>query len=100
MTADKTKYPCVYLLASQRRGTLYVGVTSQLPQRIWQHKNGVIDGFSKKYRIHLLVWYEMHETMESAIVREKAIKGWRRDWKLELIETTNPDWIDLYPRIL
>ena len=84
------------MLASQRNGTLYIGVTSDLVQRIWQHKNGVIDGFTKRYKVHLLVWYEGHETMESAILREKALKEWRRKWKLELIERDNPGWEDLY----
>lgn len=89
------KLPCVYILASKRNGTLYVGVTSNLVQRIWQHKNDQAEGFTKKYKVHTLVWYEVHETMESAIVREKAIKEWQRAWKLELIEAVNPDWQDL-----
>ena len=91
--------PCVYLLASKRNGTLYVGVTSNLPQRVWQHKNGDLGGFSAKYRTHSLVWYEPHPTMESAITREKQIKGWRRAWKLQLIEEFNPRWRDLYDEI-
>lgn len=74
------KRPCVYLLASQRNGTLYIGVTSNLVQRIWQHKEGLADGFTKKYGVKLLVWFELHETMESAISREKAIKEWKREW--------------------
>ena len=82
------------------RGTLYVGVTSDLVQRIWQHKNDQADGFTKQYGVHTLVWYELHETMDSAISREKAIKEWKRAWKLELIETGNPDWRDLYPEIV
>ena len=90
------KQPCVYLLASQRNGTLYVGVTSNLVQRVWQHQEGLAEGFTKKYGVKLLVWYEQHETMESAIAREKAIKEWQRAWKIELIEKTNPDWSDLY----
>ena len=85
------KQPCVYMLASQRNGTLYVGVTSNLVQRIWQHKEGLAEGFTKKYGVKLLVWYEQHETMESAITREKAIKEWQRGWKIELIEKANPD---------
>jgi putative endonuclease len=89
--------PCVYVLASKERGTLYVGVTSDLIKRIWEHKNNVVDGFTKKYRVHNLVWYEQHGTMEAAILREKAIKEWKRAWKLELIESTNPHWDDLYP---
>ena len=91
--------PFVYLLASGRNGTLYVGVTSDLPARIWQHRNDVIDGFSCRHRVHDLLWFELHETMESAIVREKALKAWRRAWKIELIETSNPYWRDLYTEI-
>jgi len=94
------KKPCVYLLASRKNGTLYTGVTSNLVQRIWQHKNEQQDGFIKKYGVHLLVWYELHEAMESAIAREKAIKEWKRVWKLELIESTNPRWLDLYDEIV
>jgi putative endonuclease len=91
--------PCVYLLASRRNGVLYVGVTSNLPQRIWQHRNNVVAGFTSRYQVHRLVWFEQHQTMESAILREKAIKEWQRHWKLELIETSNPYWRDLYPEI-
>lgn len=91
------KLPCVYILASKRNGTLYVGVTSNLAQRIWQHKNDQAEGFTKKYKVHTLVWYEAHETMESAIAREKSLKEWQRIWKLELIEADNPGWRDLYP---
>jgi putative endonuclease len=94
------KQPCVYFLASRKNGTLYVGVTSNLVQRIWQHKNNLAAGFTKKYGIHTLVWFEVHETMESAIAREKAIKEWRRDWKISLIETGNPSWSDLYESII
>jgi len=94
------KQPCVYLLASHKNGTLYTGVTSNLVQRIWQHKNEQLDGFTKKYGVYLLVWYELHEAMESAIAREKAIKEWKRAWKLELIETVNPQWLDLYDEIV
>jgi putative endonuclease len=90
------KQPCVYILASQRNGTLYVGVTSNLVQRVWQHKSDLVEGFTKKYGVHMLVWFEAHETMESAITREKMIKDWRRAWKLDLIETANPAWRDLY----
>ncbi|MDE0653502.1 MAG: GIY-YIG nuclease family protein [bacterium] len=90
------RQPCVYLLASKRNGTLYVGVTSNLIGRVWQHKNGSLGGFTDKYRVHLLVWYEPHLTMESAIRREKQIKGWRRAWKLRLVEESNPHWRDLY----
>ena len=91
--------PAVYLLASQRNGTLYIGVTSNLIQRIWQHREGLAEGFAKKYRVKTLVWYEQHATMESAIAREKALKKWNRAWKLRLIEETNPQWRDLWPEI-
>ena len=94
------KQPCVYILASHRNGTLYVGVTSNLVQRIWQHKNNLAEGFTKKYDVHTLVWFEPHETMESAIRREKAIKGWRRAWKIALIEEKNSQWCDLYGNIV
>lgn len=92
----RERIPCVYILASQPRGTLYIGVTSNLPARIWQHKNDQVEGFTRKYRIHTLVWYEVHGEMESAILREKSLKAWRREWKLELVETANPGWRDLY----
>ena len=87
-------------MASQKNGTLYVGVTSDLVKRVWQHKNDLAEGFTKKYQVHMLVWYEVHETMESAIVREKNIKAWKRLWKLELIEVSNLDWNDLYDQIV
>ena len=87
--------PCVYILASERNGTLYIGVTSDLIGRVWQHKNNVAHGFTKKYEIHTLVWYEPHATMESAIAREKALKYWHRTWKIRIIEQMNPDWLDL-----
>ena len=94
------KQPCVYILASRRNGTLYVGVTSNLVQRVWQHKENLAEGFTKKYGVHTLVWFEAHETMESAISREKALKGWQREWKLELIESANAAWRDLYGDIV
>ncbi|MCQ3829339.1 GIY-YIG nuclease family protein [Microbulbifer elongatus] len=94
------KQPCVYLLASQRNGTFYTGVTSNLVQRIWQHKEGSVESFTRKYAVKHLVWYELHDTMESAIRKEKAIKNWRRSWKLNLIESSNPEWRDLYYDIL
>ncbi len=94
------KQPCVYILANKRNGTLYIGVTSDLVRRVWQHKNHVVDGFSKKYSTDMLVWYELHGDMESAILKEKAMKEWKRTWKLRLIEELNPDWRDLYPDIL
>jgi putative endonuclease len=89
------KVPCVYILASRQNGTLDVGVTSNLVQRTWQHKNHVFPGFTHRYAVTHLVWYEVHETMASAIGREKAIKKWNRRWKLQLIERTNPEWTDL-----
>jgi len=94
------KQPCVYILASRRNGTLYVGVTSALIRRVWEHKHDLAEGFTKRYRIHRLVWYERHPSMESAICREKAIKEWKRQWKLELIEQMNPEWLDLYEALL
>ena len=94
------KQPCVYILASKRNGTLYTGVTSDLVQRVWQHKNGVVEGFTKRYGVDLLVWFELHETMASAIAREKAIKEWQRAWEIELIEKSNPTWRDLYGEIV
>ncbi len=90
------KAPAVYILASERNGTLYIGVTSDLIQRIWQHREGVVEGFTQQYAVKTLVWYEQHETMESAISREKALKKWNRDWKLRLIAERNPDWNDLW----
>ena len=90
------RQPCVYLLASKPNGTIYIGVTSNLVKRVWQHKNDREEGFTDRYGVHTLVWYEAHDTMESAIVREKALKVWKRVWKLELIEETNPGWHDLY----
>jgi putative endonuclease len=93
------KQPAVYMLASQRNGTLYIGVTSDLIQRVWQHKEGLAEGFAKEHGVKILVWYEQHETMESAISKEKAMKKWLRAWKLKTIEQTNPDWNDLWPKI-
>jgi putative endonuclease len=87
--------PCVYLLASKRNGTLYAGVTSNLLARIHQHRHGYVRGFTRKYGVQLLVWFEQHSTMKSAITREKRIKKWNRAWKLELIEAANPNWRDL-----
>ena len=91
--------PCVYILASKPNGTLYIGVTSDLIQRVWQHKNDFVEGFTKRYGVHSLVWHEVHGSMESAITREKALKKWRRAWKIELIEEDNPKWLDLYNEI-
>jgi putative endonuclease len=94
------KQPTVYMLASQKNGTLYIGVTSDLAKRVWEHKNNIVEGFTKEYRVHQLVWFELHESMESAILREKRLKEWKRKWKLALIERTNPNWQDLYPKIV
>ena len=88
--------PCVYILAIQRYGTLYVGVTRYLAKRIWEHKEGIVEGFTRRYGVKTLVYYEYHGTMYAAITREKQIKEWRRIWKVELIETMNPEWRDLY----
>ena len=93
------KQPCVYMLASGRGGTLYIGVTSDLPRRIAQHKAGTIDGFSKKYGVSKLIWYERHDTMESAITREKQMKKWNRAWKVREIMRRNPEWHDLTDEI-
>ena len=90
------KQPCVYILASKRNGTLYIGVTSDITRRAWEHRTGQIEGFTKHYGVHRLVYAEFHETMADAIVREKRVKKWRRVWKLELIEQDNPSWRDLY----
>ncbi|TPG21068.1 GIY-YIG nuclease family protein [Sphingomonas koreensis] len=91
----RERQPCVYLLASGFNGALYTGVTSNLVGRITQHRDGTFDGFTKRYGIKRLVWFEMIDTMESAITAEKRIKRWRRDWKKNLIERDNPDWRDL-----
>ena len=98
MSTQKEFY--VYILATARNGTLYTGVTSGLVQRIWQHKNDLADGFTKKYQVHALVCFETHENAESAITREKQIKEWKRKWKLELVEKSNPTWRDLYDEII
>ncbi len=95
-----TQQPAVYILASKRNGTLYTGVTSDLIKRIWEHKNDLVAGFTKRHRVHTLVWYELHADMISAIEREKNIKEWKREWKLNLIEKNNPDWRDLYDEII
>lgn len=89
----------VYLLASQRNGTLYVGVTSDLIKRVWEHKNDVRDGFTKRYGVHRLVYYEVHEDIREAIRREKRVKKWKRAWKIQLIEQMNPIWRDLYDEL-
>ena len=94
------KNPCVYILASKRNGTLYTGVTSNLVQRLEQHTSGMVDGFSKRYGVHFLVWYEEHDTMLDAIAREKQIKKWNRSWKLRLIEEVNPEWRNMADDLL
>jgi putative endonuclease len=88
--------PCVYILASERNGTLYIGVTTDVVQRAWQHRTGTFTGFTKRYSVHLLVHVEFHASMADAIQREKRLKVWRRAWKLRLIEESNPQWRDLY----
>lgn len=94
--ASEDIYPCVYVLASKRNGTLYVGVTSELPIRVSSHKQGLVEGFTKKYGVKMLVYYEFHGTMDGAITREKRIKEWKRAWKIRLIEEMNPGWVDLF----
>ena len=95
----KMKEPAVYILASKYNGTLYIGVTSDLVKRAWQHRNGVVEGFAKRYGVHLLVYYEMAPDMAAAIAREKQLKKWRRAWKIRLIEQSNAAWDDLWPSI-
>jgi len=97
MNSNRTFF--VYLLASNVRGTLYVGVTSDLLKRVWEHKNKAVPGFTARYGVDRLMWYETHATAEAAIRREKQIKEWKRDWKINLIERDNPHWIDLYPTL-
>ena len=87
------------MLASQKNGTIYIGVTSDLPKRVWEHKNKVVEGFTEKYDVDKLVWFEQHENAESAITREKQMKEWKRDWKIKRIAEMNPDWDDLYDDI-
>jgi putative endonuclease len=94
------KYFFVNILCSKRNGTLYTGVTSDLIKRIYEHKNDLADGFTRKYGIHHLVWYEMHRSAETAIPREKQIKKWNRRWKLDLIEKINPNWNDIYDELI
>jgi putative endonuclease len=96
----REKYYYVYILASKPYGTLYTGVSSNIPSRTWQHKNDLVEGFTKRYHVHRLVWYEQTNSIESAINKEKQIKKWRRRWKLDLIEKMNPDWKDLYDEII
>ena len=89
----------VYILASRRNGTLYTGMTDDLVRRVWQHRTGAVPGFTNKYGVKMLVWYEQHETRESALIRERQIKNWNRAWKLKLIEQMNPRWRDLWDDI-
>ena len=96
MREFRPKQPCVYIMASKRDGVLYTGVTSALPNRVSIHKQDLFEGFTKKYRVHMLVFYEMHETMEQAIRRETQIKKWKRAWKVRLIHDMNPEWKDLF----
>ena len=93
------KHPTVYILASQRNGTLYIGVTSDPLKRIWQHRNDVVESFTQRYGVHQLAYYELHGSMDAAITREKQLKKWNRAWKLKLIEERNPDWRDLWDEI-
>ena len=95
---SKTYY--IYIMASKRNGTLYIGVTNDLLRRVWQHRNDVHEGFTKKYGVHRLVWYEATTDIEGAIRREKQMKKWRRQWKINLIEKENPDWDDLYEGLM
>ncbi|MGR5341971.1 GIY-YIG nuclease family protein [Vibrio astriarenae] len=89
------KVPCVYMMASNNRKTLYIGVTTNLQGRVWQHKNGIVDGFSKKYQTHRLVFFEQYHDVTAAIAREKQLKNWHREWKNNLVEQQNPQWSDL-----
>ena len=99
-TSSMEKTSHVYIMASRPYGTLYIGVTSDLVKRVWQHRGGFVDGFTKQHRTHLLVWYETHTDIIEAITREKQLKHWNRDWKINLIQSTNPAWHDLYARLL
>jgi putative endonuclease len=99
MMPARERQPCVYILASKRNGTLYVGVTSDAVRRVWQHKTDAIEGFTSKYAVKRLVYLEMHATMPDAILREQQLKAWKRGWKLALIERDNPEWRDLYDDI-
>ena len=91
--------PCAYIITDKRHGTLYTGVSADLSRRSWEHREGLYAGFSKRYGLKLLVWYEYHDRMEEAITREKQIKSWKRAWKIELIEKLNPTWRDLYEEL-
>ena len=91
--------PAVYILASRKNGVLYIGVTAELKRRVWEHKEGIGSAFTKRYNAHKLVYFEAHPTMESAISREKQLKNWKRAWKIALIESANPDWVDLWEEL-
>lgn len=93
------KQPCVYILATGVRGTLYIGVTSDLEKRIWEHRAHLVPGFTARYGVEQLVWFEIHDSMTAAIGREKQLKKWERMWKIELVETLNPEWRELAPWI-
>ncbi len=93
------KQPTVYMLANGRNGTIYIGVTSNLVARVWQHRQHLVDGFSRRHDVTRLDWYELAEEMSSAIEREKQLKKWNRSWKVRLIEERNPDWTDLWPGV-
>ena len=95
-----SRKPAVYILANRKNGTLYIGVTSDLIKRVWQHRMDFMEGFTKKYRLHRLVFFEYHKTMRDAILREKQLKKWKRNWKQIIIERENPNWRDLYIEII
>ena len=94
-----SKQPAVYIMASGERGTLYTGVTGHLRLRVWEHRDGVVDGFTKRHEVKHLVWFEFHVDFASAIAREKQLKKWNRAWKLELIKNGNPEWRDLWQEL-
>ena len=94
------KQSYIYIMASKNNGTLYIGVTRDLIKRVYEHKNNLADGFTKKYQVHNLVYYEIFESIEQAIIREKQLKKWRRQWKINLIEKDNPEWQDLYGELI
>ena len=98
--SGRPRVPCVYMMASRPGGALYLGVTSDIVQRVWQHKSGFVEGYARQYNIKDLVWFEVHETMEGAITREKAWKRWKRAWKLRLIAEANPTWRNLYAEVV
>jgi len=90
----------IYIMANKKNGTLYVGLTNDLIRRVYEHKNDLIEGFTKKYRIHILVYYEVYRDIKNAIIREKRLKKWNRNWKIQLIEKNNPEWEDLYDKLI